>query len=188
MNAMVKDVLDKTRVGMEKSIDALKKDFTRIRTGRASTSLLDDIRVDYYGTPTPLSQVGTLVVPEPRLITIQPWEKKLIPEIEKAILKSDLGVNPVSDGNLIRIAIPPLTEERRKDMVKQLKRLGEEAKIAIRNSRREANESLKKLEKEKEISEDDLKRGEKEIQELTDLFVKKADEVVAIKEKEVMEI
>ena len=103
---MVKDVLDKTRVGMEKSIDALKKDFTRIRTGRASISLLDDIRVDYYWTPTPLSQVGTLVVPEPRLITIQPWEKKLIPEIEKAILKSDLGVNPVSDGNLIRIAIP----------------------------------------------------------------------------------
>jgi ribosome recycling factor len=188
MNAMVKDVLNKTRVGMEKSIDALKKDFTRIRTGRASTSLLDDIRVDYYGTPTPLSQVGTLVVPEPRLITIQPWEKKLIPEIEKAILKSDLGVNPVSDGNLIRIAIPPLTEERRKDMVKQLKRLGEEAKIAIRNVRRDANESLKKLEKEKEISEDDLKRGEKEIQEITDLFVKKADEVVAIKEKEVMEI
>ena len=167
---MVKDVLNKTRVGMEKSIDALKKDFTRIRTGRASTSLLDDIRVDYYGTPTPLSQVGTLVVPEPRLITIQPWEKKLIPEIEKAILKSDLGVNPVSDGNLIRIDIPPLTEERRKDMVKQLKRLGEEAKIAIRNVRRDANESLKKLEKEKEISEDDLKRGEKAIQDITDLF------------------
>ena len=185
---MVKDVLSKTRASMEKSIDALKKDFTRIRTGRASTSLLDELRVDYYGTPTPLSQVGTLAVPEPRLITIQPWEKKLIPEIEKAILKSDLGLNPVSDGNLIRLAIPPLTEERRKDMVKQLKRMGEEGKIAIRNIRRDANESLKRLEKDKEISEDDLKRGEKEIQELTDQFVKKADEAVAIKEKEVMEI
>jgi ribosome recycling factor len=185
---MVKDVLSKTRAGMEKSIDALKKDFTRIRTGRASTSLLDDIRIDYYGTPTPLSQVATLVVPEPRLITIQPWEKKLIPDIERAILKSDLGLNPVSDGNLIRLAIPALTEERRKEMVKQLKRLGEEAKIAIRNARRDANESLKKLEKEKEISEDELKRGEKEIQELTDLFVKKTDEAVALKEAEVMEI
>lgn len=185
---MVKEVLSKTRASMEKSIDALKKDFTRVRTGRASTSLLDDIRIDYYGTPTPLSQVGTLVVPEPRLITIQPWEKKLIPEIEKAILKSDLGLNPVSDGNLIRIAIPPLTEERRKEMVKQIKKMGEETKIAIRNVRRDANESLKKLEKDKEISEDELKRGEKEIQDLTDLYVKKTDEVVATKEKEVMEI
>lgn len=185
---MVKEVLSKTKAGMEKSIDALKKDFTRVRTGRASTSLLDDIRIDYYGTPTPLSQVGTLVVPEPRLITIQPWEKKLISEIEKAILKSDLGLNPVSDGNLIRIVIPPLTEERRKEMVKQIKKMGEETKIAIRNIRRDANESLKKLEKDKEISEDELKRGEKEIQDLTDLYVKKTDEVVAVKEKEVMEI
>jgi len=185
---MVKEVLSKTKAGMEKSIDALKKDFTRVRTGRASTSLLDDIRIDYYGTPTPLSQVGTLVVPEPRLITIQPWEKKLITEIEKAILKSDLGLNPVSDGNLIRIVIPPLTEERRKEMVKQIKKMGEETKIAIRNIRRDANESLKKLEKDKEISEDELKRGEKEIQDLTDLYVKKTDEVVTTKEKEVMEI
>lgn len=185
---MVKEVLSKTKANMEKSIEALKKDFTRVRTGRASTSLLDDIRIDYYGTPTPLSQVGTLVVPEPRLITIQPWEKKLIPEIEKAILKSDLGLNPVSDGNLIRIVIPPLTEERRKEMVKQIKKMGEETKIAIRNIRRDANESLKKLEKDKEISEDELKRGEKEIQDLTDLYVKKTDEVVTTKEKEVMEI
>ena len=118
---------------MDKAIEVLKKDFAKVRTGRASTALLDDIRVDYYGTPTPLNQVGTLAVPEPRLITIQPWEKKLIPEIEKAILKSDLGLNPTSDGKLVRIAIPPLTEERRKEMVKLVKRMGEEAKIAIRN-------------------------------------------------------
>ena len=129
-----------------------------------------------------------MAVPEPRLITIQPWEKKLIPEIEKAILKSDLGLNPTSDGQLVRIAIPPLTEERRKEMVKLTKRMGEEAKIAIRNARRDANEQLKKMEKNKEISEDELKRGEKEIQDLTDLYVKKTDEVVAGKEKEVMEI
>ena len=185
---MYKGVIDKTRSGMDKAIEALKKEFSRVRTGRASVTLLDDIRIDYYGTPTPLNQVGTLTVPEPRLITIQPWEKKLIPEIEKAILKSDLGLNPASDGVLVRIAIPALTEERRKEMVKLIKRMGEDAKIAIRNVRRDGNEAVKKLEKDKEISEDDLKRGEKDIQDLTDQFVKKADEVVADKEKEVMEI
>ena len=185
---MVKDVIAKTRVGMEKSIDALKKEFSRVRTGRASINLLDDVRVDYYGTPTPLSQIATLIVPEPRLITIQPWEKKLIPDIERAILKADLGLNPASDGVLVRIAIPPLTEDRRKEMVKLIKRMTEDAKVAIRNVRREANDSLKKLEKDKEISEDELKRGEKEIQDLTDAFVKKTDEVMAVKEKEVMEI
>lgn len=185
---MYKDVIDKTRHSMDKAIEVLRKEFSRVRTGRASVSLLDDIRVDYYGTPTPLNQIGTLTVPEPRLITIQPWEKKLIPEIEKAILKSDLGLNPASDGVLVRIAIPALTEERRKEMVKLIKRMGEDAKIAIRNVRRDGNEGMKKLEKDKEISEDEMKRGEKEIQDLTDQFVKKADEVVASKEKEVMEI
>lgn len=185
---MVKDVIDKSRVGMEKAIDALKKDFTKVRTGRASVALLDDVKVDYYGTPTPLNQVGTLAVPEPRLITIQPWEKKLIPEIERAIFKSDLGLNPTSDGALVRIVIPALTEERRKEMVKLVKRMGEETKIVLRNVRRDANDGLKKMEKNKEISEDDLKRGEKEIQDLTDQYVKKVDEVVAVKEKEVMEI
>ncbi|MHB1398813.1 MAG: ribosome recycling factor [Trichloromonadaceae bacterium] len=185
---MMKDVITKTRQGMEKSIESLKKDFTKVRTGRASVSLLDDVRIDYYGTPTPLSQVGTLAVPEPRLITITPWEKKLIPDIEKAILKSDLGLNPSSDGVLVRIIIPPLTEDRRKEMCKVLKRLGEESKIALRNIRRDGNDGLKKMEKDKEISEDDLKRGEKEIQELTDQYVKKIDETVAAKEKEVMEV
>lgn len=185
---MYDDILAKAKTGMDKSIEALKKDFSKVRTGRASVSLLDDIQVDYYGTPTPLNQIGTLNVPEPRLITIQPWEKQLIPEIEKAILKSDLGLNPNSDGTLVRIAIPALTEERRKEMAKMVKRMGEEAKIAIRNARRDANEAIKKLEKDKEISEDDLKRGEKDVQELTDKYVKKTDDVVAVKEKELMEI
>ncbi len=185
---MYNDVLKKTRSGMNKALEAMKKDFAKVRTGRASISLLDEVRVDYYGTPTPLNQVGTLAVPEPRMITIQPWEKNLIPEIEKAILKSDLGLNPSSDGQLVRISIPPLTEERRREMVKLAKRMGEDAKISVRNARRDSNEALKKLEKEKEISEDELKRGEKEIQEITDEFVRKVDEAVAAKEKEVMEI
>jgi ribosome recycling factor len=185
---MYDDIIKKARTGMDKAIDALKKEFTKVRTGRASTALLDDIKVDYYGTPTPLNQVGSLTVPEPRMITIQPWEKNLISEIEKAILKSDLGLNPSSDGQLVRIVFPPLTEERRKEMVKLTKRMGEEAKIAIRNARRDANEALKKLEKSKEISEDQLKRGEKDVQEFTDVFVKKVDELVAAKEAEVMEI
>lgn len=185
---MTKDIVSKARSAMDKAIESLKKDFTKVRTGRASVSLLDDVRVDYYGTPTPLSQLGTLAVPEPRLITIQPWEKKLLPEIEKAIFKADLGLTPNSDGQLIRMAIPPLTEDRRKEMVKMLKRMAEEAKVAVRNIRRDANDAVKKLAKDKEISEDDAKRVEKEIQDLTDKFVARADEVVAVKEKEVMEI
>lgn len=185
---MIDEVKSEASAGMEKSIDALKRDLGKVRTGRASLSLLDDVRVDYYGTPTPLSQVGTLAVPEPRLITIQPWEKNLIPEIEKAILKSDLGLNPMSDGQLIRLAFPPLTEERRKEMVKQVKRMGEDAKIGVRNVRRDANDTLKMMEKEKDISEDDQKRGTKDIQDLTDKFIKKVDDVVEAKEKELMEI
>lgn len=185
---MPKEVLKNARNGMDKAIESLKKDFTRVRTGRASVSLFDHVRVDYYGTPTPLNQIGTLAVPEPRLITIQPWERKLLPDIEKAIFKADLGLNPSSDGQLIRIVIPPLTEERRKEMAKLLKRMGEETKIAIRNVRRDANDTVKKLAKDKEISEDEAKRIEKEIQDLTDKFVARADEAVAVKEKEVMEI
>ncbi len=185
---MIENIVATARSSMNKAIDALKKELSRVRTGRASVTLLDEVRVDYYGTPTPLNQVGTLVVPEPRLITVQPWERNLIPEIEKAILKADLGLNPASDGQLIRIAIPPLTEERRKEMAKLIKRMGEDAKIAIRNARRDANEALKKQEKAKDISEDDLKRGEKQVQEITDSFTEKVDEVVVTKEKEVMEI
>jgi ribosome recycling factor len=185
---MLDGVKKKARSAMDKAIDSFRRDLGKVRTGRASLSLLDDVKVDYYGTPTLLSQVGTLAVPEPRLITIQPWEKNLIPEIEKAILKSDLGLNPNSDGQLVRIAIPALTEDRRKDMVKLIKRMGEEAKIVVRNARRDANDSLKKLQKDKDITEDDQKRTEKEIQDLTDQFVKSVDDILDTKEKEVMEI
>lgn len=185
---MYQDVIDKAKASMEKSIDSLRKDFTKVRTGRASITLLDDIRLDYYGTPTPLSAVASMSVPEPRMIVIQPWEKKLLPDIEKAILKSDLGLNPNSDGAAIRLIFPALTEERRKEMVKAVKKLGEEAKIAIRNLRRDANDHLKKMEKDKLITEDQLKRAEKDVQEATDVFIKKVDEVVVHKDKEIMEI
>lgn len=185
---MYNDVLTEAKGGMNKAVESLKKELTKVRTGRASISLLDDVRVDYYGTPTPLNQVGTLAVPEPRLITIQPWEKQLIPEIEKAIMKADLGLNPASDGQIVRIAIPALTEERRKEMAKLAKSIGENAKISIRNARRDANDLLKQMEKDKDISEDELKRGEKDVQDLTDSFVKQIDDIVTAKEKEVMEI
>ncbi|PLX83956.1 MAG: ribosome recycling factor [Desulfuromonas sp.] len=185
---MIADVKKRTRNGMDKALDSLKHELSRVRTGRASLSLLDDVRVDYYGTPTPLNQVAGMTVPEPRLITIQPWEKNLLSAIEKAILKSDLGLNPNSDGQVIRLVFPPLTEERRKEMVKQVKRMGEDAKVSVRNARRDANDALKKLEKDKEISEDDLKRSEKEIQDLTDGYVEKIDTTIAAKETDLMEI
>jgi len=185
---MIAEVKSKTSAGMVKALESFRRDLSKVRTGRASLALLDDVRVDYYGTPTPLNQVAALAVPEPRLITIQPWEKNLAGEIEKAILKADLGLNPSSDGQLIRLVFPPLTEDRRKEMVKQVKRLGEEAKIAVRNVRREGNDTLKKFEKDKEITEDDLKRGEKEIQDVTDDYVARVDKVIAEKEKDLMEI
>ncbi|MEJ2470357.1 MAG: ribosome recycling factor [Desulfuromonadales bacterium] len=185
---MMDDVKAQAKAAMAKAVEAFKRDLGKVRTGRASLSLLDDVRVDYYGTPTPLNQVGTLAVPEPRLITIQPWEKNMIGEIEKAILKADLGLNPTSDGQLVRLVFPPLTEERRKEMVKQVKRMGEDAKVSIRNARRDANDALKKGEKDKAITEDDLKRGEKEVQDLTDDFVARIDQVIVDKEKDLMEI
>jgi len=185
---MIADVKSNASAGMTKALESFKRDLSKVRTGRASLSLLDDVKVDYYGTPTPLNQVGSMAVPEPRLITIQPWEKNLIGEIEKAILKADLGLNPNSDGQVIRLAFPPLTEERRKDMVKQVKRMGEDAKVGIRNVRRESNDTLKKLEKDKDITEDELKRGEKEIQDVTDEFVSRVDKVIEEKEKDLMEI
>ena len=185
---MIADVKSNASAGMTKALESFKRDLSKVRTGRASLSLLDDIKVDYYGTPTPLNQVGSMAVPEPRLITIQPWEKNLIGEIEKAILKADLGLNPNSDGQIIRLVFPPLTEERRKEMVKQVKRMGEDAKVGIRNVRREANDTLKRLEKDKDITEDDLKRGEKEIQDVTDDFVSRVDKVIEEKEKDLMEL
>ncbi len=185
---MIADVKSKTSAGMVKALESFRRDLSKVRTGRASLALLDDVRVDYYGTPTPLNQVAALAVPEPRLITIQPWEKNLAGDIEKAILKADLGLNPSSDGQLIRLVFPPLTEDRRKEMVKQVKRLGEEAKIAVRNVRREGNDTLKKLEKDKELTEDELKRGEKEIQDVTDDYVARVDKIIAEKETDLMEI
>lgn len=185
---MIQDVLSKAQEAMDKAIEALRRELRKVRTGRASVNLLDEIRVDYYGTPTALNQVGTLAVPEPRMITIQPWEKKLLPEIEKAIFKSDLGLTPSSDGELIRINFPPLTEDRRKEMVKTVKSKCEDAKVSIRGARRDANEALKHLEKDKVITEDDLKRAEKSCQELTDKFVKKCEDIVADKEKDLMEV
>ncbi|PLX85648.1 MAG: ribosome recycling factor [Desulfuromonas sp.] len=185
---MLDEVQNDARVSMDKAIKSLKREISKVRTGRASVSLLDDVRVDYYGTPTPLNQVATVSVPEPRLITIQPWEKNLIPDIEKAIFKADLGLNPSSDGQLVRLPIPALTEERRKEMAKQVKRMGEDAKVSIRTARRDANDTLKLLEKEKEITEDDQKAKEKDIQKLTDEFVQTVDAVVKTKEQELMEI
>jgi len=185
---MIADVKSNASAGMTKALESFKRDLSKVRTGRASLSLLDDLKVDYYGTPTPLNQVGSMAVPEPRLITIQPWEKNLIGEIEKAILKADLGLNPNSDGQIIRLVFPPLTEERRKEMVKQVKRMGEDAKVGIRNVRREANDTLKRLEKDKDITEDEQKRGEKEIQDLTDDYVARVDKVIEEKEKDLMEL
>ncbi len=173
---------------MEKTLDALRKEYQKVRTGRASTALLEDIKVNYYDTLTPISQLAAIAVPEPRTMTIQPWEAKQIPSIEKAILNANIGLTPTNDGKLIRLAVPPLTEDRRKEIVKQLKKLAEDTKIALRNIRRDAIDSLKKLEKDKQISEDDLKRAEKDVQDVTNVYVAKVDEVVAAKEKEVMEI
>lgn len=183
-DSVISDVKD----AMNKAIDALGRNFGRVRTGRASLSLLDGVRVDYYGTPTPISQVATLSIPEPRLITVQPWEQNLIPTIEKAILQSDMDLNPTSDGKVIRIPIPKLTEERRKDLAKVVKGMGEEAKVAVRNARRDANSQLEKLQKDKEISEDDLRREKDSVQKVTDDFVKKVDGLVSDKEKEIMEV
>lgn len=173
---------------MQKSIDNLEKDFSKLRTGRASTALVDNIRVDYYGTPTPLNQVASVSIPDSRTISISPWDRNAFNSIEKAIMKSDLGLTPINDGRAIRINIPPLTEERRKDLVKTAKKYTEEAKVAIRNVRRDINDTLKKMQLAKEMSEDELHKGQDEIQKITDNYIKKVDEVLTEKEKEIMEI
>ncbi|MCB2185935.1 MAG: ribosome recycling factor [Deltaproteobacteria bacterium] len=184
---MIDDAKQEANDLMEKAIEALNRDFKRVRTGRASLSILDGVRADYYGAPTPLNQMASLSVPEARLILIQPWDPKSCEAIEKAILKSDLGLNPQSDGKVVRINIPALTEERRRDLVKVVRKMGEETKVAVRNARREANEMIKEFKKEGEVSEDDAFRGQDEIQKLTDEYVKQVDELMADKEKEIME-
>jgi ribosome recycling factor len=173
---------------MGRSIEAFKKDLGKIRTGRASFSLLDGIKVDYYGTPTPLPQVGTLSVPESRMITVTPWDAKMVGPIEKAIQASGLGLNPSNDGKVVRIPIPPLTEERRKDLVKVVKKMAEDARVAVRNIRREFLEKVKEKEKRKEISEDEMKRWQDRVQKETDRHVKKIDEILKGKEQEIMEV
>jgi len=172
---------------MEKSLEALRRDLGRVRTGRASLALLDGVRVNYYGMPTPLSQVASLSVPESRTISIQPWDAKIIGEIEKAIQKSDLGLTPLSDGKIVRINIPPLTEERRKELVKVTKRMEEECKVALRNIRRDANEQLKTAKKDKVISEDEQFKFQEEVQKLMDKSIEKAEEIIKTKEKEILE-
>ena len=185
---MEPQIIKECEAKMEKAISALVKELGKVRTGRASPALLDDIRVDYYGTPSPLNQVATLSVPESRLIVIQPWDHSLIGAIEKAILKSELGMTPANDGKVIRITIPRLTEERRKELVKLVKKMGENSKIEVRNIRRETIETLRTREKEKEISEDELHQLQDQVQKTTDTFVGQIDEVIAEKEKEIMEI
>ena len=185
---MISDLKKNTESRMSKSIDSLTESLQSIRAGRANTSLLDRIYVDYYGQQSPLNQVASLSAPEARLLAIQPWDATLIPEIEKAIQKSDLGITPSGDGKIIRLVIPQLTEERRKDLTKLVGKYAEEAKVSIRNIRRDAMEDIKKAEKAKEISEDDRKTYEEDIQKLTDKYIKDVDGVAADKEKELMEI
>ncbi len=185
---MANDVVDQVNAKMEASVEALKRELVKIRTGRASLSLLDGIKVDAYGSMLPVDQVGTMTIPESRLIVIQPWDPQMLPVIEKAILSSDLGLTPANDGKVIRLTIPQLTEERRKELVKQVKKIAEEFKVAVRNVRREANDALKKMKKDKEISEDDMFRLQEEAQKATDTYISKIEEVAAGKEKEVMEV
>ena len=185
---MDENVTKDVEAKMEKTLSTLKTDLGKVRTGRASLALFDQIRIDYYGTPTPLQQAATLAVPEPRLITIQPWDTSIIGEIEKAILKSELGLTPMNDGKIIRISIPRLTEERRKELVKVVRKMAEASKVALRNIRRDANEHLKGLEKNKKISQDQLRQWMDKVQTSTDKYIEKADGVLSAKEKEILEI
>ena len=184
---MIQETYQEARDRMTKSIAALKSELKRIRTGRASSSLLDGIKVDYYGTPTPVHQMATVAIPESRLITIQPWDATAIKDIEKAILKSDLGLTPSNDGKLIRIAIPPLTEQRRKELVKVIHKTSEEYKVAVRNIRRDSNELIKGFKKDGDISEDDAFKAQDEIQKITDEHIKQIDDIYKAKEKEILE-
>ena len=185
--SMLDDIYADLKDRMDKTVQTLGKNFSKIRTGRATPALLDGLSADYYGTPTQLTQMASITAPEPRLLLIQPWDAQAIGDIEKAILKSELGLTPQSDGKVIRITIPTLTQERRKDLSKLVKKNGEEAKVGLRNIRRDANEMLKDLKKDKEISEDDQKKAEEQVQKITDDFVKQVDVVASAKEKEIME-
>ena len=184
----MENVLAKTKERMEKCLDSLERDYKTIRAGRANPSVLDKISVDYYGCPTPLNQMAAISVPEPKMIMIQPWDASTLRSIEKAINTSDLGINPTNDGKVIRLIFPPLTEERRRELVKEVSKRAEEAKVAIRNVRRDAMDDLKKLKKNNEITEDDQKNGEKKLQDITDSYVKQTDEMEKKKEQEILSI
>ncbi|MCB5270623.1 MAG: ribosome recycling factor [Candidatus Cloacimonetes bacterium] len=185
---MMQTLKDTTNEKMQKSFDTLLLYFSRVRTGRASVSILDDIKINYYGQPTPIKQLSNISIPEARTIVVQPWDKTTLADIEKAILGANIGITPENDGNLIRLPFQPLTEDKRKGIVRDLKKLGEDARIAIRSIRRDANDSVKKMEKDSEISEDDEVKFLKEIQDITDEWIKKIDEVEKSKEKEIMEV
>lgn len=185
---MLNDVIKELQANLDKGIDAFKRDLTKVRTGRANLAILDGVRVDYYGTMTPLNQVASLNVADPRLITVKPWERSLIPEIEKAIRAGQLGLNPSSDGELVRLPMPALTQERRQELVKMVKKMAEEGKVALRAARRDANEMLKGLLKDGGITEDDERTGLKRVQETTDKSVTKVDEILAKKESEILEV
>ncbi|MBL4930870.1 ribosome recycling factor [Clostridium paridis] len=185
---MIKDVIKTSEEKMNKTLSVLRSDLATLKAGRANPTMLDRIEVDYYGSMCPISQVANISAPEPRVLMITPWEKSMLKEIDKAILKSDLGINPSNDGQVIRLVVPELTEETRKNLVKTVKKYGEEAKVAIRSIRRDANEKIKSLKKDGEVSEDQIKKGEDDVQKITDNFVKEVDSIVAHKEKEIMSI
>ncbi|HHW62223.1 MAG TPA: ribosome recycling factor [Syntrophomonadaceae bacterium] len=185
---MIKDIKSDAESRMKKSIEHLTSDYASLRAGRANPAMVEKLMVNYYGEPTPLNQLANIHAPEARLLVIQPWDKSSMEEIEKAILKSDLGITPNNDGNVIRLAIPALTEESRRDLVKVIKKRGEEAKVAIRNIRREANDMIKEIEKEKVISEDQSKKALEDIQKLTDKYINDIDDIIAVKEKDIMEV
>ena len=185
---MLNEIYNQTKTSMTKTIDSLKRDFSTLRSGKVSISILDSIRVDYYGTPTPLNQVGSVIATDATTIVVTPWEKTLLKEIEKSIQEANIGVNPNNDGEVIKLFFPPMTQEQRKEVAKEAKAMGEKAKVGIRNVRQDSNNAIKKLEKDKEITEDISKKGQDEIQKYTDEFVKKIDEMVKTKEEEVMKI
>jgi len=185
---MINDITKDCEDGMKKAVDSFKRDLQKIRTGRANTAMLDGIKVDYYGTPTPVNQVATVQVVDARLITVKPWEKNMIAVIDKAIRASDLGINPVADSELVRLPIPPLTQERRRDLAKAVGKQTEEARVAVRAARRDAMDMIKDAEKEKQVSEDERKKGETTIQTLTDKYIGMVDDVAKAKEKEIMEL
>jgi ribosome recycling factor len=185
---MINDITSDTEDGMKKAVDSFKRDLQKIRTGRANAAMLDGIKVDYYGTPTPVNQVATVQVVDARLITVKPWEKSMLPVIDKAIRASDLGINPVADSELVRLPIPPLTQERRKELAKVVNKQTEEARVAVRSARRDAMDMVKDAEKDKDITEDERKTGEKKIQDLTDKYIAMIDDIAKAKEKEIMEL